>query len=628
MKKETPKNSAKKASDTEEKQTPRRTLIRRKKEISVEPAAGEDEIQMERRDAYFEPLIRKILRNLIESGSEGEIIPVYHPASGFTYKLKVSEKEEVPDRISKDFLENLVRLDILRNNFYDSVSTCPSCESPAITLHHRCPKCKSHHIEKISLTEHIPCGYINQRDKYIQNICPKCGKQLVEGEYKDMGRWYVCKECGERFEHSQFDVICRECNKNFTIEESRILEVPKFTLNPKRKKEIRQNVASLESISNLLTDLGFQIEMPASVIGQKSGMEYHFSLLARKQTAGKESVVTVDHEVTEDAVQPSPLILYIYKISEMQVDIPIFIALPKLSEPARKIAKGHDILIIEGPPEGEERIAEIKAEIQRRIAQKAIVQQEEQKAIESTVETEETPQTLTNASVNPQAKHKATPLKGMLKKLKRNKNTEQPPIEQPPAITETDEETKLRNIVFLLDGSSSMREGKTELSNFELATKAIENILTNPDPLAKDDRLNVIVFWDEIIRGFQKKVLYENVPMSDYIDPQKLNLFGRPKKNVGTPVWTAVDYAIEFLKNKKGDKIVKLITDAIDFPRRNNAEIEKLKNSSIALDFIIVGSENTAELEKVISSNKVGRFFGCSNVETLVSGLKLDPTDP
>ena len=378
MKKETPKNSANKASKVEEKQTPLRTLVRRKKEIQVEPSESEDEIQIERRDAYFEPLIRKILRNLIESGTEGEIVPVYHPASGFTYKLKVSEKEEVPDRISKDFLENLVRLDILRNNFYDAVSTCPTCESPAITLHHRCPKCKSHHIEKISLTEHIPCGYINQRDKYTEDICPKCGKPLVEGEYQHMGRWYVCKECSERFEHSQFDVICRECNNNFTIEESRIIEVPKFTLNPKRKKEIRQNVTSLESISKLLNDLGFQIEMPSTITGQKSGMEYHFSLLARKQTGDKEINVAVDHEVAEEAVQPSPLMLYIYKISEMPIDVPIFIALPKLSETARKIAKGHNILIIEGPPEGAERIAEIKAEIESRITKKAVVQQEEE----------------------------------------------------------------------------------------------------------------------------------------------------------------------------------------------------------------------------------------------------------
>lgn len=622
MKKEKPKNSAEKASEAEKKQASHRTQFSKNREISVGTLEIEDEIQLERREAYVEPLTRQVLRNLIESGKEGEIVPFYHPASGFTYDAKVSQKGNGPHRYSRDFLENLVRLDILQKSFYDSISACPNCESPAITLHPSCPKCKSHQIDKTSLTEHIPCGYIDQREKYIKDLCPKCGKSLVEGEYRNMGRWYVCKECGERFEHPQFNLICRECNASFETEEARIIEVPKFTLNPKRRREIRQNVASLENIGKLLTDLGFKIEMPGSITGQKSGMKYHFSILAKKQTEGNELEIAVDHEVAEDEIQAQPVILYIYKISEMKVDIPIFIALPKLSEAARKIAKGHDILIIEGSPEGQERIAQIKAEIESRINQINIVQLKPKAAIESEIKSEKAPQVLARPSVSLDAKHKGTPLMDVLRKLKLSKNTEYN-TEYPTAPEETSEDTPRRNIVFLLDGSSSMKKGMGDLSNFELASKAIESILTNPNPMAKDDVLSVIIFWDEIIKGFQKEILYENVSMSKYINSQKLSQFGKPKNNAGTPLWDAVEYAIGFLQDKKGNKIIKLITDAVDIPPlKDDATISKLEKHSIELDCIIVGSEGNLALGEVVSNYNRGRFFESANVESLALALK------
>ena len=207
---------------------------------------------------------------------------------------------------------------------------------------------------------------------------------------------------------------------------------------------------------------------------------------------------------------------------------------------------------------------------------------------------------------------------GVLRKLKLSKN-----IENPSPVEETPEETQLRNIVFLLDGSSSMRNGKGDLSNFELAIKAIESVLTNPDPMAKDDMLSVIVFWDEIIRGFQKEVLYENISMSTYISPQKLNQFGKPKRNYGTPLWNAVEYVSDFLQGRKGNKIVKLITDAVDIrPLKDDATISKLENSSIQLDCIIVGSEGNLAWGKVVSNAKLGRFFESSNVESLALALR------
>ena len=331
----------------------------------------EDKIELERREAYIDPKTRDLLRKLLQDGDKEEIIPIYSPKSGFIYPLTGMQlNESEVGNIPREHLENLAELNILQKEFYDSVSVCPNCQSTIITLHNRCPRCKSHNVEKTSLTEHIPCGYIDQRSKYVQDHCPKCGEPLIEGQYRNMGRWYVCKDCEERFENPELDVVCHNCNKSFTVKEAQLMEIPKFSLNLARKKEIRQNVASLENIRDLLVELGFNVEIPGLAVGQKSGMQHHFSLIAKKQVGDQEMVIALDHAVSESEVSSSPLILYIYKTSEITVDIPVFVAMPKLNETAKKIAQGHEILLIEGSSDEKDAIEKIRKDIELKIEAK------------------------------------------------------------------------------------------------------------------------------------------------------------------------------------------------------------------------------------------------------------------
>jgi predicted RNA-binding Zn-ribbon protein involved in translation (DUF1610 family) len=358
------KNGVQKTDQKSTAEQPKEKIGSDKNTEAVKSISQEDKIDLERRGAYIEPQTRDLLRRLLEDGDNVEIIPTYNLGLGFEYHSTFSTLNIAKtDKLSKATLENLAQLGILKKTFFDSVSICPSCQSTIITLHNRCPKCKSHNVDKTSLTEHIPCGYIDQRDKYINDQCPQCGQTLVEGQYRNMGRWYVCQECGEKFENPEYDLVCRTCNKNFTIKEAQVVDIPKFSLNLQRRKEIRQNVESLESIQQLLTDLGFSVEIPGLVIGQKSGMQHHFSLIAKKLIDGQERVIALDHAVSETEVATSPLILYLYKTSEVAVDVPIFVAIPQLNETAKKIAKGHEILLIEGSIAEPEVIERIKREI-------------------------------------------------------------------------------------------------------------------------------------------------------------------------------------------------------------------------------------------------------------------------
>ena len=598
--------------------SPQKAHSKPDKEIHIGAPDIEDEIQLERREAYLEVETQRLLRELLRIEPQEEIIPSYDPAKGFVYESVEPIFEETTDskKVAR-FLERLTKLDILKKTFFDSVSACPNCESTALTLHTSCPKCKSHHISKTSLTEHIPCGYIGEREKYIDGLCPKCNRSLDETPYADMGRWYICKECGEKFEHPQFDVVCRSCETVFQSEEANLKEISKYSLNAQRKKEVRQNVASLDSISRLLTDLNFEIQTPGWAIGEKSGMRHQFSLLATKEIAGRQKLIALDMVVGENEVQASPLILYIYKTSEVTVDLPIFVAFPKLSDTARKIVKGHNILIIEGSSEEHDRIAQIKSEIESRLSPETVSQLGTKASDTSAVESKKTPHLSTTQSLKLETARGRAPIMGAIRKLTRAKN-----IEHTVTVETPSEETQLRNIVFLLDGSSSMREGKRELSSFELATRAIENVLTNPDPVAKDDMLSVIIFWDEILRGFQKEILYENVSMSTYINPQKLNQFGKPKKNVGTPLWDAIKYANDFLQAKKGKKIIKLITDAVEIPQLKHSErISEIQNKLTQLDFILIGSEGKTALREATGDASLGRLFEASDVESLTLAL-------
>jgi len=338
---------------------------------------AEEEIKLERMKAYIERPTQKLLRGLLESGGKTEILPTYDPSFGFRYKaLESAFDENVSPAEAEELLERLNHLEILRKHFFDTVSACPVCGSTFLTLHYRCPKCTSRHIVKTGLTEHIPCGNIEEREKYYSGhwkpTCPKCGARLAEGEYRDMGLWYICRECGEKFEHPHLNLICRKCDTQFTTQTAVVREISKYSLNPDKEQEVRQNVTSLESINELLTELGFSVEMPASVIGEKSGIQHNFSLIAKKMFGSRENIVAIDHAVGDIEVGASPLILYTYKISEVKVDLPIFVAIPKLSEAAKRIAQGYNLLVIEGIPQNEEQLAMLQDEIQKRLSERIV----------------------------------------------------------------------------------------------------------------------------------------------------------------------------------------------------------------------------------------------------------------
>ena len=337
-------------------------------EKNLEKSREKQQIDDERTKVYLEPESQNLLRELIKNGDNTQIVPTYDPNLGFVYKKveQAFEQETSPEQMI-NFLNKLTELDILKRSFFEMVAACPKCESTTLTSHYYCPKCKNNNIIKTSLTEHITCGFIDEKIKFKDNKCPRCGENLEENNYRNMGRWYLCRNCEEKTVKPNLKFHCRKCNNEFSIEESKLLEISKFSLNPTRKTEIKRRVASFEKIRKMLEMLGFVVEQPGMIYGQKSEMQLHFTLVARRMVEDEEFVITLDHAVKETEIKSSEIILYVYKTSEIKVDIPIFIGINKVSDEAKKIAKGNQILLLEGSPESKDIIDAIMAEVDLKI---------------------------------------------------------------------------------------------------------------------------------------------------------------------------------------------------------------------------------------------------------------------
>ncbi len=370
------------SSEGEKKPSNRQSDLDRMREVMLNPES--EDIRLETMKAYIERPAQRLLRSLLDKGVETEVIPEYDPTAGFRYKdVEAAFERNIQYAETENYLDRLNSLDILSKKFYETVSSCPMCGSSTLTFHYRCSKCNSHHVTKTGLSEHIPCGYIGEREDFYRkgpnSICPKCGAQISnEKETRDMGLWYTCRNCGEKFEQPQIDIACQKCGNQFPIRTANIREISKYSLNPAKEQEIRQNVTSLEVIERLLTEQGFNVETATIATGTRSGIQHNFSLTATKEIQGLKRIIAVDHAVANNEVGAPPVILFTFKISEVKVDLPIFIAIPKLSEMARKIAQGYGVLVIEGIPKQKEELKQLSDKIQKRFGEEAppLIEQE------------------------------------------------------------------------------------------------------------------------------------------------------------------------------------------------------------------------------------------------------------
>jgi len=302
----------------------------------------------ERLELYKQRSVQIFLGKFL-SGEISDLKPTFDPKVGYRYP----EVEAVLDDPSKaeEFLERLHAAGVLERRLYDKVVYCPNCGSQNVSTRYCCPYCKSFNIKKGSLIEHVKCGYMDVEEHFRKNgklVCPKCREKLkkLDVDHRKAGVWCTCLECGKSFDIPVPRHFCRDCQREFTFEELEIKDVYVYTLNTDVKSEITAGWIFVAPIREFLVENGFEVEAPALIKG-RSGANHMFDIVAYKEKQADKITVMDVAIATENAVAEQPVIALFAKMYDVSPEKAFLIAIPRLSENAKKMAELYNIKVVE-----------------------------------------------------------------------------------------------------------------------------------------------------------------------------------------------------------------------------------------------------------------------------------------
>jgi hypothetical protein len=304
--------------------------------------------KVERTELYKDHLVQVFLSKFL-IGEIEVLEPTFDSDHGYKYPL--IEAILGDSTKAADFLERLSKAGILVKTLYDKDLFCPNCGSPKISIHYNCPHCKSFNVKKSSLIEHLKCGYIDIEDSYRKKdklVCPRCGTQLEKPgeEYRKAGIWCSCNNCMKNFDIPEPGHFCRSCRINFRFEDAIYESVYSYKLSEEARKEASLGWILITPIREFLEHHGYEVETPGFLKG-KSGASHMFDITAfeAKDTS---AVSVIDlATTTEDIVSEQPVIALFAKIYDVAPDRACLIAIPKINENGKKMAKLYNITLIE-----------------------------------------------------------------------------------------------------------------------------------------------------------------------------------------------------------------------------------------------------------------------------------------
>jgi len=277
-----------------------------------------------------------------------ELCPTFDPVYGYRYLVVEKLIRKSPEEV-KEFLNKLHELNILKGKLYDKLLICPSCGSRYVSTIYLCPYCQSINIERQILIEHLKCGNFNLEKYFKKNdelICPKCGLKLekLNVDYRRVGVWFECKDCGRRFAVTIPSHRCYSCGRLFNVEDAKFEDVYTFTLDEKVEEEVKGGVLVLSSIGSFLEKLGFKIESPGFLRGE-SGVSHKFDIVARKGNI--DTPLVLDVIISDSSSTEFPLLGLYAKILDVKKALPFLIVVPGINEEGRKLASTYKINLIE-----------------------------------------------------------------------------------------------------------------------------------------------------------------------------------------------------------------------------------------------------------------------------------------
>ena len=239
---------------------------------------------------------QELLRKLVKKGVL-ELKPTLNKL-GIHYFEAEETWENTDSTHVKGILKNLEKKGALESKFVDRVLTCPDCGSPEVYSKFTCPKCNSHNVEYTQLLEHMKCGYMGSKDKFIKGsalVCPNCQVELKEEavHYRVIGNCYQCEKCGHRFDKPEIIHICQKCGRTFTYQEAKYIKIFTYKITDKTVNDFRKDMPILDNIKKILISKGFKVQLHSKILGA-SGVQHPFDILAEKD----ETRLVIDISIT------------------------------------------------------------------------------------------------------------------------------------------------------------------------------------------------------------------------------------------------------------------------------------------------------------------------------------------
>lgn len=250
--------------------------------------------------------VQRLIQQMLENGVYS-IVPSVGER-GITFPALEVALPGMSEVARRELLARLAEVGIFHTKLLDKIIICPTCGSPAIYSKYNCPRCSSVDIGKASIVEHMRCGYIGSKEKFLKGgggsgggamICPNCRSMVGEMDYRKIGTSFVCSSCGSRFEAPKITHKCNSCNDVFTFKEAVYEPIYQYDLSEEAKKSLAKGTLPLSPLMAYLKDRGFEVWLRKDIVG-KSGATHTFDIVARK--SGKLVVANFTFQPKEEDI--------------------------------------------------------------------------------------------------------------------------------------------------------------------------------------------------------------------------------------------------------------------------------------------------------------------------------------
>lgn len=300
----------------------------------------------DRLSLYQDPGVQLLLSRFVK-GEIVELVPSFDPSQMARYP-EVEEAVDEDENAAKQLVEKLWDVGIFKRKFYEKVLVCPSCMSANVSNDYVCPNCNSIDIERKTLLEHMACGTIDSVDNFLFEgglFCPKCNKELAEAgvDYQKLGAWFQCAQCGKRSDQPSPIHRCRSCGHIFTIRDTGFVNVYSYRISAEAEEEFKRTFLVMKPVGAVLEDFQYKVEMPGQVAG-RSGALHRFDAVATK---GSSELVVLDVIASEKEIEETPIASLYAKVFDVSPTQTIVVAIPGLTEKAKRLAALYRISVIE-----------------------------------------------------------------------------------------------------------------------------------------------------------------------------------------------------------------------------------------------------------------------------------------